>query len=665
MSNIKYRPDVDGLRAVSVFLVILFHMNADWIPGGFIGVDMFFVISGFIITSAIYPQISTNDFSFNLFYVKRIKRILPLFYLVVCTCLIFSYWLHTPNDFASFADSWRYASSFIANIYFEKHSGYFAPTSETLPLLHTWSLSIEEQFYFVWPVVLIISARYLSKSSLATFIILSLVGLVGYSQYLTVTVPETGYYFIQSRAFELLIGGLLAILSANKPLKDLLPWYFFNLFGITGLVAVISLAWILNESDSFPGINALWVVASACLIILSGENQRSIVSRILSTRPIVFMGRLSYSLYLWHWPVLAFYRYYYIDFTVMDAAVCGLVTLVLSVVSWRFFETRLRHVPMKKRWVYLFYLILPIAISVIVAKNIAHHDGYPQRFPKTALELYSQSTSSFDDQKPFLQQVEGYFPFEPYVIGNSSAPISTFIWGDSHAGHYRSFIDEMGKQENFASLFGGIGGCPPLLGVDLLKYGEPEIGCTKLNDELVRVIERRKPKLVFIAARWAMYTETTRSPGEKGSRVFLGDASDYSESVANSRRALELGLRNTIKRLLESNVTPVILEQVPDYSFKPSNCWFKKELYSWMQDVPCDIDRKSVAKRFAFVNQLFATLKSDFPEVQFISVMDVLCDERLCRSKVNDVPLYEDNNHLNADGARALEAIWFSKANGK
>ncbi len=665
MNNIKYRPDVDGLRAVAVLLVILFHMNAEWVPGGFIGVDIFFVISGFIITSAIYPQMSANEFSFNLFYVKRIKRILPLFYLVVCTSLLFAYWMYTPNDFSSFADSWRYASSFIANIYFEKHSGYFAPTSETLPLLHTWSLSIEEQFYFVWPAVLIISTRYLSKPASAAFIILSLVGLVGYSQYLTITAPEKGYYFIQSRAFELLIGALLAIVSVNKSLKGLLPSYFLHLLGIIGLVSAIFFAWTLNESDSFPGINALWVALSTCLIILSGENQRSIVSRILSVRPIVFMGRLSYSLYLWHWPVLAFYRYYYIDFTVMDAVVCSLITLVLSVVSWRFFETMLRHLPMKKRWVYLFYLILPITISVIAAKNIARHDGYPQRFPNTALKLYNESTSSFDDQKPFLRQVEGYAPFEPYVIGDSSTPISTFIWGDSHAGHYRSFIDEMGKQENFSSLFGGIGGCPPLLGVDLLKYGEPESDCTYLNQQLARLITAEKPNRVFIAARWAMYAETTRSLGEKGSRVFLGDASDYSESVANSRRALELGLRRTITRLLENNVTPVILEQVPDYSFKPSNCWFKKELYSWMQDVSCDIDRKIVDARFAFVNQLFANLKSDFPEVQFISVTDVLCDDKLCRSKINGVPLYEDNNHLNADGARAIEAAWYNKINGR
>lgn len=161
MRNIEYRADVDGFRAFAVLMVIIFHMNANWIPGGFIGVDIFFVISGFIITSAIYPQILQKEFSFNLFYIKRIKRILPLFYLVATVSLIFAYILYTPNDFVGFADSMRYASSFIANVYFEKNNGYFAAASETLPLLHTWSLSIEEQFYFIWPVVLILASRYL------------------------------------------------------------------------------------------------------------------------------------------------------------------------------------------------------------------------------------------------------------------------------------------------------------------------------------------------------------------------------------------------------------------------------------------------------------------------------------------------------------------------
>lgn len=663
MNNIKYRPDVDGLRAVAVILVILFHMNSGWIPGGFIGVDIFFVISGFIITSTIYPQIVAKEFSFNLFYIKRIKRILPLFYLVVVVSLLFASWLYTPSDFIGFADSWRYSSAFIANIYFEKHSGYFAPTSETLPLLHTWSLSIEEQFYFVWPMVLLLAAKYLPKRFLIAFVALSFTVFVGYSQILTSTDPEKGYYFIQSRAFELLGGALLAIVLFNKTLRRTLSPNLLQVSGITGLVGAVFLAFQLNESGSFPGINAFWVVLTSCLIILSGENQRSLISRLLSARPTVFVGRLSYSLYLWHWPVLAFYRYYNIGFTPLDAAVCGLITLLLSLVSWRFFETKLRHLPMKKRWVYLFYLVLPITLSVITAKIIVRNEGYPERFPESVADLYNSSESSFEVEKLTLPQAEGYSSFEPYIIGDNTKTVSTLIWGDSHAGHFRSFIDFWGKNEGFSSLYGGMGACPPLLNVERLKYGKPDEQCTNRNNELVDDIARIKPDKVFIAARWAMYAETTLNLGEKGSRIYLGDEYDHSESVANSRHALENGLINTIEFLLKNQISPVIFEQVPDYPFKPSNCWIKKEMYRGMDSVSCNLDRKQVDERFLYVDEMFSRIKGDYPSVKFISIEDIVCDKQICFSKLNGVPLYGDNNHLNLDGAKEIGRVWYQSVN--
>ena len=229
-SNFNYRADIDGLRSLAVISVIIFHFNNQWIPGGFIGVDIFFVISGFIITTAIYPQIQSGRFSFNQFYVKRIKRILPLFYLISIFSLVLAYLLFTPNDFVGFADSLMYASSFIANIYFERHSGYFSPTSDTMPLLHTWSLSIEEQFYLVWPLCLIILAKFLSKKWLLIAILTPLVALTFYSQQLVLSTPSSAYYLIQARGFELLFGALLAIFSLiKKDAKIELPTIVYQL----------------------------------------------------------------------------------------------------------------------------------------------------------------------------------------------------------------------------------------------------------------------------------------------------------------------------------------------------------------------------------------------------------------------------------------------------
>ncbi|MFM2588563.1 acyltransferase family protein [Vibrio sp. TBV020] len=662
MSNIKYRADIDGLRAVAVLMVILFHMNASWIPGGFIGVDVFFVISGYIITSAIYPQVLAKKFSFNQFYVKRIKRILPLFYLVATTSLVFAYWLYTPNDFVGFADSLRYASSFIANIYFEKNSGYFAPTSETLPLLHTWSLAIEEQFYFIWPVVLILATRFLAPRWFNISMLFAFIGLVGYSEYLSRIDGGAGYYLIQSRAFELLIGALLAVAIYQKRLKKV-SWskHVYQLAGVIGAIGLVWLSFSLDESDVFPGFNALWVVLLSAFIILSGESKTTITSHVLSLKPVVLVGRLSYSLYLWHWPVLAFYRYYFSGFTTIDALICGVITIVLSFLSWQLVENPLRHLQIKKRWVYVCYLILPIALSVTVAKNIAAKEGYPSRFSEPVQKVFEVSSYTFDQDKQERPQVDESYPFEPYLIGDVTAPINAYVWGDSHAGHFRSFVDVLGQDSGFSALYGGLGGCPPLLGSDLIKHGTPEKPCSERNDEIGKKIVELKPDMVFLAGRWAMYSETTRAIGEKGSRVFLGDSTDYSESIDNSRRALKQGLERTLEHLIDNGITPVLFEQAPSYSYKPSNCLVKKMTYDWMKDESCDLPIEEMVHRQSVANSIIDEVASKYPQVQVIPIVAFMCDDEKCISQLNGIPLYLDNNHLNYEGAKELAELWLAE----
>lgn len=662
MSNIKYRADIDGLRTIAVLMVILFHMNADWIPGGFIGVDIFFVISGYIITSGIYPKIINNEFSFNQFYVKRIKRILPLFYLVATISLVFAYWLYTPNDFMGFADSLRYASSFIANIYFEKHSGYFAPTSETLPLLHTWSLSIEEQFYFVWPIVLIIAARYLHPHFFWVVMLTTLVGLIAYSEYIARLGGSSGYYLIQSRAFELLIGALLAIIVYQKRKNiGVLPRRFYQIAGIAGMVSLVWLSFSLNESDVFPGVNALFVTIASVLVILSGTSKTSMVSYVLSLRPMVFIGRLSYSLYLWHWPVLAFYRYYFIGFTIVDSIICGVITVVLSFVSWLWIETPLRNAKIGNLWVYLFYLILPIGASVTVAKMIVSQDGYPDRFSDSVQYIFSQSSYTFDDDKNHRPKVIDSYPFESPVIGDIKKPITAYVWGDSHAGHFRSFVDVLGKKQGFSALYGGLGGCPPILGSGLIKKGRLEEECSKRNDDIAFKLAELKPHMVFLAGRWAMYTETTRSIGEKGSRVYLGDKTDYSESIENSRRAFKDGLERTISHLVEAGIKPILFEQAPDYSFNPSNCLVKKATYAWMRDSSCDLPLSAMFERQTAANTIIHDIAKKYPQVKIIPIISLLCDESSCKSQLDNTPLYFDNNHLNYEGGRILAERWLAR----
>ncbi|MCG7588752.1 SGNH hydrolase domain-containing protein, partial [Photobacterium sp. OFAV2-7] len=219
---------------------------------------------------------------------------------------------------------------------------------------------------------------------------------------------------------------------------------------------------------------------------------------------------------------------------------------------------------------------------------------------------------------------------------------------------FRSYVDELGKEFGFSSLYGGLGGCPPLLSSDLIKHGEPEMPCSERNDQLAMEIKESDVSVVFLAGRWAMYTETTRAEGEKGSRVFVGDSSDYSENKENSRRALKEGLERTIAFLIENDITPVLFEQAPSYSFKPSNCWVKKASYPWLENTYCDLEEQDMELRQGFANNLIKEVTDKFPEVILIPVVDTLCQNGKCSSKLNGIPLYSDNNHLNSEGAREI-----------
>ncbi|WMC10337.1 acyltransferase family protein [Oceanimonas pelagia] len=657
MAFTTYRPDIDGLRAIAVLTVILFHFNNQWLPGGFIGVDVFFVISGYIITRIIYSEMTTNNFSFLQFYVKRIKRILPLFYLVSISSLLVAWLILTPDDLVRLADSIRYASVFIANVHFERNSGYFAPAAENMPLLHMWSLSVEEQFYFAWPLLLFLSIKFFSPPTRKWIFFIVMLALVGISEYAARTNEASAYYLIQYRGSELLVGALLSMLVHDRGSSFSSRE---SAIACLGMMGAVILAWYfvwLDKEAIFPGLNAFMVSIASALIILNGELRKGFIYRLLSNRGLALFGRLSFSLYLWHWPVLVLYRYYFNAIEGAGYILCALLTLLLSFVSWKYVEKPCRYLKIKGRWVWLGYFVIPVVALVLVAKDIKKNEGYQQRMPEQALALYEISVSSFNDVVKVVAADAGYRPFEPIPVGDETllpARPGALLWGDSHAGHFRSFIEQLGRDNGFYALYGGAGGCPPFIGVDLIKHGRPEAECTDRNNALFDTIKASEASLVFLAGRWAMYTETTRSEGEKGSRVFLGDSSDYTESVENSRRAFRKGMEATIKGLIDSNKRPVLFEQVPSYSFEPSNCLVKKARYVWMGDIDCDMDKAEVELRQAYANRVIAEMEARYPQLLVIRLNNLVCSGGKCVSQLDGIPLYFDNDHLNARGSELL-----------
>jgi len=381
--TISYRADVDGLRAIAVILVILFHANLPWIEGGYIGVDVFFVISGYLITRSINKEMIRNSFSFSSFYLRRIRRIIPVLVFVMLVVTIPACLFLFANDLEGYGRTVLHTMLSTNNFHLlARGKNYFVENTELIPLLHTWSLSVEEQFYFIWPAILLLLHRYASLKKRMLFIVVFVVLGLGLSVYLANTNPTMAYFLLPARLFELSLGAGLALFWNH--LKELSKTQN-HILSILGLMLIVAPAVLLNDASIFPGFNALWPCLGAVLLILTGKNAQNqgIVNRWLSLKPVVTIGLLSYSMYLWHWPIFVFIKYFGFEFTVPIIVGAIALTLLLSYVSWKFIEQPFRYrftFPLRKT---ILVVLLPcLLITGTIYGVLDAKDGFPGRFPK-------------------------------------------------------------------------------------------------------------------------------------------------------------------------------------------------------------------------------------------------------------------------------------------
>ncbi len=649
----KYRADIDGLRAIAVLPVVLYHAGISWFSGGYVGVDVFFVISGFLITSIIAEEIRQNKFSILHFYERRIRRIFPALFTVFTFTVAGAALLFLPPDYKDFSQSLIAATLFASNFLFWQESGYFAGPAEEKPLLHTWSLAVEEQYYIFFPIMLFIIWRLMGGRFLLWLVPLGLLSF-GASIWGVENKPTATFYLLHTRAWELFLGGALALgafpMLENKPLKEVLGW--------SGLAMIFCSVFLYTAQTPFPGLAALLPCLGATLIIYA---QGTKLGQFLSLKPIVFTGLLSYSLYLWHWPIIVFAKYYLMrELHAPEIAGVIAASFILSYLSWRFIEAPFRGKNGILTRGQIFLLAALAMGAMIVIGGIGHiTKGLPQRLPAEVAEMSSkayeervlanpdrhQCLGSVDKNKTEIDDIKNG---KLCTLGIEGTP-SLLLWGDSHAEALRSGVDEAAKQLGIAGVFAGYTGCPPAL--NIVRYDEPANQCAAFNKAVFDYILDHNIKTVILYARWALYVEGTHYKQETGKDIHLQPGTKTQNTTI-----IQKNLEQTIQALKKNGVRILTFSATPEIGIDVTNAMAKNIYYKHNFDLNDVVS--PTREEFNTRNENTKRILRNIAEVTGAVLYEtdiVLCDTKRCKVIDEDAtPIYRDDDHLSRYGALKL-----------
>jgi peptidoglycan/LPS O-acetylase OafA/YrhL len=625
LASPKYRADVDGLRAVAVAAVVVFHAFPNTLAGGFIGVDVFFVISGFLISTVIFENLERDSFSYRDFYARRIKRIFPALIVVLITCAIVGWYVLLADEYEQLGKHILAAAGFSSNFLLWTESGYFDSDSDLKPLLHLWSLGIEEQFYLVWP--LLLSASWNKRNHFLKITII--VAILSFSVNILIVRqhPIAAFYSPATRIWELMVGGALAYMAFCRP--DYLPrtshWR-----SIVGLALILLCAIFLGRDHPFPGFWALLPTGGAFLIISAGP-EAWLNRTALSSRPFVAIGFISYPLYLWHWPLLSFTRIIENgEPSSADKLALIAIAVILSTITYQFIERPIRFKDRGFRTSY--YLIVGMCSVGLIGAGIELGGGVRSRVINNNPTGFEFGLGNDDDManRCFLLESER-LPFDRICDGTpGSARPLVLMWGDSHAKSISLGLSDRSRRSeiNFAQFTSS--GCPPL--IDTSVAIRPE--CTDINAFIAEKIAQLKPKTVILSAFWALYN------GHNGWTQL-----DYDK------------LKATVAFLKNSGVDDVIVVgNLPTYLVGLPRLAVEMFVAEKVDRTFYKFDERSrdaneTLKQFASENN-----------VKFVSPIDIFCNVGGCllsTSKNILTPVAWDYGHLTKSGAIYLvdEAI--------
>jgi len=644
-----YRPEIDGLRALAVGPVVLFHAGIGGWSGGFVGVDVFFVISGFLITAILAREIRAGTFSTLQFYERRIRRIFPALLCMFALCWAVAFGLLMPPDFKAFARSMVASSLFSSNILFWVEGGYFDTAAELKPLLHTWSLSVEEQFYILFPGLLLFLLTKVRHWRLALGVVFSISLLA--CVLVTPSMPAAAFYLPMFRMWELLCGAFVALSIGFAPIAH--P----RLRSMAAIVGVACICWAtfaFDRATVFPGWSALFPCVGAALVIAYAE--RTAVGAVLGARPLVWIGKLSYSLYLWHWPIIVLTRYYLMRELEQGEkiAVVG-ASVAVAYLSLRWVETPFRtgRVAASRAM-----LIGSAAIGVMcfMGAGVATYlfNGLPQRFPEQVRQLAQGANDTnpqrrLCDNRPASMIARG----GACLIGAPDAPTTFAVLGDSFGDALVPGIASAAASAGKRGIVLTSSGCYPLDGlIDMNKRGDET--CEAFVTASLELIRRSASITdVVVVGRWTSAALGTRFGASKGADWFITDVQSHGSSYQENRLVFVRSLRRTIDHLKGKRIH--IVSYVPEQRIDPPRTLAMCTYLG--RACPSGVSLVDYQARQAFVRGVFDRLQED-GEVEVLDVGPRFCSTSGCKVVEGGAMLYSDDNHLSRAGALFIQDMF-------
>jgi peptidoglycan/LPS O-acetylase OafA/YrhL len=644
----KYRSEIDGLRAIAVLPVIIYHAGLAICPGGFVGVDVFFVISGYLITSILALEMDAGRYSVLGFYERRIRRLFPALVGLLIVCTVISTLLMMPQDLKEYGQSAFATALSASNIYFWLKVGYFESSAVSRPLLHTWSLGVEDQFYVVFPIVLMGAAR-LFKNCWRRVIDLLLVASLVFSAFEVRSHPESAFYLLPSRMWELLLGSWLA----TRPWAPGPRWRREALAAV-GLALILFAVCCFSDAVPFPGLAALVPCVGALLVIQSSPGTAT--AKILSWRPLVWIGLISYSLYLYHWPLIVYAKYVLMvrpDVYGEIALPLCCLAVGLAYLSYRYIESPFRRGAALGSRRSLF-VATASAMGLVVCFGLGAEAtaGFPQRLPPDirAIALGATDTKLGRDRCDSLPAAD-VLAGKACPVGRSGTALRFAVFGDSFGEAVLPGIDAAAQQRGERGVALVHSGCYPLLGVTGVNSNPGERdACRSFVDASMRYIDMTPSiEKIVLVGRWTSAAEGSRFGAgvEKGWFIVdgLSAAPGYDENRAVFARAIE----RTVAALAGRDV--YVVADIPEQSFNVPRV---EALCRYLGlRCPRGVTRAVFDRRQQAVRNILAA-SAEKLRFHIIDLGEKLCSASECRAMSNGIPLYSDDNHLSRAGALSI-----------